>query len=398
MTNPTAGYSYNICVNDNDFGGACMKRLRFTADMTKEQKRNTVEAALLLGFQAETAVFPVAAADGEIPVPETKEEFRKLWKKTADAAPEGYEAASDHIGPVYDLDFREKTGLEKMFQKGPFLKDQNHDFLPDALDVKLVLPEDASDAMFLAACDLAYRFGMETTGYEGTILAEAGYKGNQIIFEKADQTELVLGETDGDGVKVYLRGDGEALTAFTARLCNTFPKICGERSWKDLLMDMVDDFILRGEDGQLAELKALQEKESGAYAVYGSPRWSEEQKKEAGDAEVYNYKSGQKMYEKVYEFPWEVEVFEELLETEVYPKLKEGSTVKITGAVSETESVRRKMCEAIDAKIREAGAVPEQTTIYCAYKQGYSWLAEEMLPRLKEAGADTVTVYFKQCH
>ena len=59
-----------------------------------------------------------------------------------------------------------------------------------------------------------------------------------------------------------------------------------------------DDFILRGEDGQLAELKALQEKESGAYAVYGSPRWSEEQKKEAGDAEVYNYKSGQKMYEK----------------------------------------------------------------------------------------------------
>ena len=56
MTNPTAGYSYNICVNDNDFGGACMKRLRFTADMTKEQKRNTVEAALLLGFQAETAV------------------------------------------------------------------------------------------------------------------------------------------------------------------------------------------------------------------------------------------------------------------------------------------------------------------------------------------------------
>ena len=33
-------------------------------------------------------------------------------------------------------------------------------------------------------------------------------------------------------------------------------------------------------------------------------------KKEAGDAKVYNYKSGQKMYEKVYELPWEVEVFE----------------------------------------------------------------------------------------
>lgn len=81
MTNPTAGYSYNICVNDNDFGGACMKRLRFTADMTKEQKRNTVEAALLLGFQTETAVFPVAAADGEIPVPETKENSGSCGRK-----------------------------------------------------------------------------------------------------------------------------------------------------------------------------------------------------------------------------------------------------------------------------------------------------------------------------
>ena len=31
-------------------------------------------------------------------------------------------------------------------------------------------------------------------------------------------------------------------------------------------------------------------------------------KKKPGDAKVYNYKSGQKMYEKVYELPWEVEV------------------------------------------------------------------------------------------
>ncbi|MFR6133462.1 MAG: hypothetical protein ACLUI5_08080 [Fusicatenibacter saccharivorans] len=282
-----------------------------------------------------------------------------------------------------------------MFQKGPFLKDQSHDFLPDALDVKLVLPEDASDAMFLAACDLAYRFGMETTGYEGTILAEAGYKGNQIIFEKADQTELVLGETDGDGVKVYLRGDGEALTAFTARLCNTFPKICGERSWKDLLMDMVDDFILRGEDGQLAELKALQEKKAAPMRFTDRRAGAKSRKKRPEMQKFTITNPVRKCTRKYMNSRGRSEVFEELLETEVYPKLKEGSTVKITGAVSETESVRRKMCEAIDAKIREAGAVPEQTTIYCAYKQGYSWLAEEMLPRLKEAGADTVTVYFK---
>lgn len=87
-----------------------------------------------------------------------------------------------------------------------------------------------------------------------------------------------------------------------------FPQINGQRSWKDLLMDMVDDFVLRGADGQLAALKAMQKEQTGEYEVYGSPLWNDTQKKEAGDAKVYNYKSGQKMYEKVYELPWEVEV------------------------------------------------------------------------------------------
>ena len=71
----------------------------------------------------------------------------------------------------------------------------------------------------------------------------------------------------------------------------------------------MDDFVLRGADGQLAALKAMQKEQTGEYEVYGSPLWNDTQKKEAGDAKVYNYKSGQKMYEKVYELPWEVEVF-----------------------------------------------------------------------------------------
>lgn len=49
------------------------------------------------------------------------------------------------------------------------------------------------------------------------------------------------------------------------------------------------------------------------------------------------------MYEKVYELPWEVEVFEKLLEEKVYPQIRKGSKVKITGAVSENIKVRQKI-------------------------------------------------------
>lgn len=66
------------------------------------------------------------------PVPETKEEFGSCGRKTADAAPEGMRRL--RTGRlVYSSDFRE-TGLENV-PKRSVLKDQNHDFLPDALDV-----------------------------------------------------------------------------------------------------------------------------------------------------------------------------------------------------------------------------------------------------------------------
>ena len=53
-----------------------MEKLKLAAGMTGEQKRYAIEAALLLGFQSETATFPVITADGEIPVPETMEELK----------------------------------------------------------------------------------------------------------------------------------------------------------------------------------------------------------------------------------------------------------------------------------------------------------------------------------
>ena len=93
-----------------------MEKLKLAAGMTGEQKRYAVEAALLLGFQTETATFPVITADGEIPVPENMEELKALWKKSTGGTPEEYESASKHTGPIFDLDFRKEKGLETMLQ------------------------------------------------------------------------------------------------------------------------------------------------------------------------------------------------------------------------------------------------------------------------------------------
>lgn len=371
-----------------------MKRLRLEENLSKEEQRRAVDAALLLGFQTEAAIFPVIGADGIIPVPKTDEELLRLWGTAGNSAVAGFDPASVHSGPVFDLDFRAERGLETVFTRGAFLKDENHDLLPDTLDVKFILPDDIDEAMLIAACNIAFRLGMETTGYEGSLAAEPGYTGNAVIFEYADTAEMVL-EDCKDAMRVHIRGCGEELAAFTVQLCQNFPQIKGQRTWRDLLMDLTDDFVLRGADGQLACLEASRKEQAGTYEVYGSPNWSGKQKESAHDAVLYNYKTGREVYEKVYEFPWEVETFEEIFNKEVCPKLNQGSCVKLAGAVSEDKEIRAELIGRIRNVIEENGADLVQADIICAYKQGFSWVEEIVIPAVKQAKPDKVEIYFK---
>ena len=237
--------------------------------MEWKEKQLAIEAALLYGFQTETAEFPIAALDGEIEVPGTEDELTALWRLEAKAAPEGYLPAKKE-GPIFDTDFRKKKGLETLFGTGEFLKDEDYDFLPDKLDVRIILPKEADLSMITAACNIAFRLGMETTAYEGKILADETYQGNAIVFEDAKSAEMAV-EQEENAVRLYVRGRGEELEKLSALVCEKFPVVDAWRSWRDVLMDMADDFALRNADGQLAYLSAYEQTEPGAYELYGSP-------------------------------------------------------------------------------------------------------------------------------
>ena len=239
-----------------------MERLRIERPSGREEMRYALEAALLLGFQSETAVFPVASFDGEIRIPRTEDELAGLWKLEDSVMPEGYLPA-EKKGPVFDLDFRKERGLEYLFSKGLFLQDEDADMLPDKLDVKLVLPDNADEWMLMAACNIAFRFGMETTAYEGGILAPEGYAGNAVVFSFAEQAEVAYQETSG-AVQVHIGGEGKGLLELSNLLCEKFPLADGIwKSWRDVLLDWTDDFAMLGADGQLAYLSALSDKKEG---------------------------------------------------------------------------------------------------------------------------------------
>lgn len=365
--------------------------LKLNNSMSSNEIKMAVETALLLGFQTESTTFPIAGIDGDIEIPKTMEELSGFWKITAEAAPEDYTPARP-TGELYELDFRKKKGLESVFGLGSFFKDENLDFMPDKMDVKLVLPEDADISVVTAACNIAFRLGMETTSYEGGLLAKEGYEGNAIVFENADEPKMTL-EEDGNATKVHIWGSGKELEVFSASVCEKFPKVDAWRTWRDALMDMADDFIMRGPDGQLAYLKAV--KEEGAYEAFVSPEMKEEQKAYFTDVEFKNFKAGKAVYEKEYDIPWEVDVFEELLEKEVYTNVKAGDRVQITAALSEGKDVREKVMQKIQETLNAKGAEFEKAEIICAYKQGFSWIDEIVIPAVKGSNVDKVEIYFK---
>ena len=359
--------------------------------MTRNEIAMALEAARLKGLFGKEVRFPAAGIDGDEPVPEGPEALRAWAGPEVSAAPAGEKP--EHPDTLFDLDGRGKKGLETLFTAGRILKDEDHDFLPDAMDVRFVLPEAPSASVVAAACDLACRLGQETTAFCGPVLAEEGYKGNIIEFISEGAPAIRWSEADG-AVKITVTGDGKPLEDFASKLCGSFPAINCFDSWTDFLCGLREDFAMLRPDGQLAALKALGEKakDSTAYVGYGL---KEVQKLAFPSVDFKNYKDGIPVYTKTYDLPWEVDEFRDLLEQKLYSVIKAGDVVELYGALSEEQELREQLLEEVLQKVGSLGGFVIGMQLVDAYKQGLSWIREVVLPAVKENGADRVEITFK---
>lgn len=366
--------------------------LKINECMTRERINLAIEAALLLGFQTESTHFPIAGKNGEVEIPVSWDELKGLWKLELKKAAEDYQEAKP-AGDLFNLDFRKKKGLETIFGVGRFFEDNNYDFLPDKMNVKIVLPEEADQSVVIAACNIAFRLGMETTSYRGGLLESCEYEGNCFVFENKGDAKLTFEET-GQYMKVHVWGTGTELEKFSALLCENFPKVDAWRTWRDALLDMSEDFAMKNPDGQLAYLKAFKS-EDASYEAYVSPEMKPEQEKRFDGISFHNYKAGKTVYQKEYDIPWEVDVFRKLLQEKLYGRLNTGDKVKILAALSEDEKIRGEEAQRICEEVQKTGAEAEKIDIICAYKQGFSWISEKIVPCLKDKKVDKFEIYFK---
>ncbi|MGM0168547.1 hypothetical protein IGI39_004302 [Enterococcus sp. AZ135] len=362
--------------------------LKVREQLTYAEQRDVIQAALISGFMSEHSTFPIASTEVGKPIPSMEELSAKLINECSSMTPpEDYQAASDYSKAVLDFEWRKETALEKLFSIGHFLQDQDHDFLPDKLAVQLIIPEKCSGSIMVAASNLAFRLGMETTTVTDWLLAEEYQDGPAILFREAASCQILQQDK-----QVIIEGTGKELEEFSSLLCEQFPKLSDFETWTSYLQKLIDSFLMKNLDGQLAYVASKSSEEVTAYV---SPEITQRQKeieKAFPMATFVNHRSMVESRKTTFDLTWEVDEILTLLSS-VYPKIQAGDHVEIQGVLSEDGQVRDELKQKIQAELtaRQAAGSVE---LICAHKQGYSWINDIIIPKLKSQKIENVTIAF----
>ncbi|WP_313341002.1 M14 family metallopeptidase [Sedimentibacter sp.] len=374
-----------------------MNKIWLTEGLSLEQKKRAVEQSLIMGFYSTSAKFPIASKESGMKIADNLSHLKEIFKIESAKWPEEYVSASKSAKPLPEFDWRKKKGLESIFSKGMLLKDLNYDQLPDKLDFKIIIPKDCDLSVLTAACNFAFRFGMETTAFEGPIVADDDWNGNRLIFENDNECGMeLIGSNENINVRIF--GQGEELEKFSSDICECFSIQPEGRTWTNNLQDITESFAMKNLDGQLAYLKTYWQELKGNITAYVSPKINEKLSKVQPlfpEVEFMNHKDLKKIYEKSYDITWEMDVLKNILEEKVYKRLKPEDKVEIYGAVSEDINVRRQLSLDVEKELRKRNVISDRIQILRSYKQGISWIDEVILPQLAGKDINKIIIKFK---
>ena len=92
------------------------------------------------------------------------------------------------------------------------------------------------------------------------------------------------------------------------------------------------------------------------------------------------------MIDETLEIPWEVDEFWTRVRGDVLPAVHPGATVEIEARLSESPEYRRPSPTKCAPSSRRLAPRIRRVRMLSAYKQGYLWLTEQVIPELKGNG------------
>jgi hypothetical protein len=104
------------------------------------------------------------------------------------------------------------------------------------------------------------------------------------------------------------------------------------------------------------------------------------------------------VFDDTLDVPWEVDEFWATFKSDVLPKVKAGSKIDLEARLSESPAIRRGIVDQVRAQLTAAGATDPKVRVLSAYKQGYMWMTEQVIPELKGKNARAVHVKVAEYH
>jgi len=338
--------------------------------------------------------------------------------------------------------------LSSVYSIDGWFGDTIADLIPDRTETTLILGEGPES---VGAAHIAARLGLESTGITLPItkaddkVRDASRETNPILVGRSNKLVQQLnkiGKTRLDDLKagdgavhvvprafgnitatVVAGADQAGTNAAALYLARRVPYLWdttrGAASLQDLVAEATQFFQARDGAGQVAMLmgelksvlgdlkgKKVESVEAKLFVDKLDPKLDGyvDAAIKAAVKGVTTKVSSQRMtdpvtvFEDKIDIPWEVDEFWAKFCADVLPKVKPGSKVDVELRVSESPEVRRQIAEQARAELTKAGAASPRVRVLSAYKQGFLWLTEEVIPALKGKGARSVLVKVAEYH
>ena len=338
--------------------------------------------------------------------------------------------------------------LSQIFSINGIFRDTNQDLVPDNTTAYLALQGTTSP---LGIINAAARIGLETAGMRLPFVLTRGETENPadiglpIIYgtenyytKKFKADKKLYGQTEkpdegyiqfvqkafGDKHSLIISGsDSVGLNAAAEYVSKRMPYLWdygkGNVQLEDIETDVRRFFQIRESPGQTAfslyKLKQWLNRSAGKNIEQISVELSLDKPQEELDAFIKNivreqfpkaqtnvslfktdFGVGKIIFEEDVTIPWEVDEFHTVFRQEILPKLSAGVQGNIRVIVSESPAVRAQLKTEIEQELAKKNIPPGAVTIdvLCAYKQGYSWLYDVILPKIRGKNVGSIQITY----
>ena len=335
--------------------------------------------------------------------------------------------------------------LLEIFSPQGFYSDSDNDRIPDTLNTTLIIPQNSS---FFGVSQLASRLVLSTAGASFPIIAldeeienpkslvapvligRANSLNQDLIkkgklkipdLEKGWGMAQVVSEAFNKSNALALAGaDAAGVESLLSYLSQTFPFFDeyeeGTPRINDVLLDL--ERFLKGETGSaeaffkqklvktVEEIRG-KELESCSVELYlpQKNRKFEETVRGLFEAILHPEKmeiksipldEGKTIFQKEKEFIWEADEGLSIIQENIAKIKGSQAPVRISLGVSESPEVRKNIKSRIESLLRESRIPEFEVKVLSAYKQGFFWIMEEVIPSLQEKKASRLVIKFAE--